>query len=70
MKFFDYSCKSCGHQEKDRMVKAHDECIECPICGNTMEKQFSGFNMKRSTRSHRSYPEKLANKGDVQFGTF
>lgn len=68
MKFFDYGCKSCGHQEKDRMINKDDEIIMCPICGEEMDKLFSGFNMKKSTRAHREYPKHLANKGDVQFG--
>lgn len=68
MKIFDYTCKKCGHTERDKCVDKYDEEVICPICDNKMDKIFTGFNMKKSTRTHRKYPEHLVGRGDVQFG--
>lgn len=38
MPLFDYACE-CGHEEKDKLVKSHDQPVECQKCGARMRKQ-------------------------------
>lgn len=40
MPIFDYKCE-CGHDESDKLVKAHDSTVICPECGKPMTKQLS-----------------------------
>lgn len=41
MPFFDYACKECGHELKDKLVKSSETPVECPNCGARMTKQLA-----------------------------
>lgn len=37
MPIFDYECK-CGEKAVDKLVRTSDAKVECPKCGETMQK--------------------------------
>lgn len=46
MPIFNYSCTGCGHVEENKMVKKHDDIVDCPVCGEPMKKDPSNFGFQ------------------------
>ena len=39
MPYFDYKCNACNEEVANKLVKKHDEKVECPYCKAEMQKQ-------------------------------
>jgi len=67
---FDYKCTKCGHSKKDHMLRnANEEAPDCSLCGEKMEKLFTGFSTPQGTKHHNRLPsEYKLSKGGASFG--
>lgn len=67
---FDFKCTKCGNLERDIMLKdSKQEAPDCKICGEKMEKQFTGFSTKASTKTERQLPSNYQlSQGGANFG--
>ena len=45
MPIFNYTCKNCGHELKDKLVAKSDTPVLCPVCNEVnMDKELSCCN--------------------------
>lgn len=68
MRIYDYTCKKCGHVEKDVLIANKEEEIQtCILCNNIMDRDFPIVTIDIGL-SKTPLTNYVPGKGNVNFG--